>query len=291
MKSLFTCILICVAASQVAYAQIKNDLEVFDLKGKIKTLRIERTRSVVENGRVNEGARQPQEQINFDEKGFYTERAGLTNRFRRRFENQYYPDGKIKERADLTYSEREVFTYQKNRVERVTQRTDGHVLNRWIYTQDDNGNKIKEEYVLVDKDIGQRTLNPVDVTTYKYDPQKRLLETAYFKADGSPTIGLIFSTHKYVNSYDGKGRLSERLAYGLADVPVSKWVYKYNEKGYLEEIAVFGPTLVPLSKVTYSSFDEVGNWMESRSFNISASGGKAVPAPAESIYRTIIYYP
>jgi hypothetical protein len=291
MKNLYLFTLLFLIAFQAAHSQTDNDLKALDLKGKIKTVRIERAKFVNVNGQYKEDKSVPREQAIFDEKGNCTERLGLTSNSGKKFAYRYSPDGRIWERTDLNSSQTEIYTYQKNRIEKVTQLKDGHILDRWIYSLDDNGSKIKDEYILVDKTLGQRLLNPIDVITYKYDPQGHVIETAYFKADGSPTIGLLFSTHKYVNVYDNKNRVSDRSAYNLDNALVSKWTYKYNERGYLEEITQFGPTPVVLTKVTYSDFDAAGNWTKSTSFKIPAIGGRTGIAPTEAEYRTLSYYP
>jgi hypothetical protein len=290
MKKLYLFSLL-VFLAQSAFPQSGNDLEALDLKGKVKTVRLERAKFISASGQFREDKPVPREQTGFDEKGYYTEKVGLTSNSSKKFAYRYSPDGKIWERIDLNSSEREVFTYQKNRIERITQLKDGRVLDRWIYSLDDNGSKVKDEYTLVDKTLGQRLLNPIDVTTYKYDVQRRLIETAYFKADGSPTIGLIFSSHKYVNSYDDKNRVIERSAYNLDNSLISKWTYKYNEKGYLEEISQFGPSLTLLEKRIYSDFDTAGNWTKSKSFKVRAIGGRTTIEPTEAEYRTLTYYP
>jgi hypothetical protein len=242
---------------------------------------------------VNDKENKPElrEQESFDEKGFMTERAVTSRSASKKFTSKYSPDGKIWSRTDLSSSETEVFSYQKNRIEKLTQAADGHILDRWAYSFDDGGRRIKDEYTLVDKGQGQRMLNPIDLTTYKYDPQGRLNETAYFKADGSPTNGLVFSTHKYVNNYDSKDRIVEKLAYNLDNKLVSKWKYRYNERGDLEEIVQFGPDAEPLTRITYSNFDAAGNWTMSISFKLSTAGGRKTLTATESEYRTITYYP
>jgi hypothetical protein len=133
-------------------------------------------------------------------------------------------------------------------------------------------------------------LNPIDVTTYKYDPQGRLIESAYFKTDGSPTTGLVFATHKYINTYDGKDRVIEKSAFNLDNKLVSKWIYRYNERGNLEEIAQYGPDMAPLAKMTYSNFDAAGNWTVSISYKLSTAGKNRLAA-SESEHRVITYYP
>ncbi|HEX8397693.1 MAG TPA: hypothetical protein VF644_10030 [Pyrinomonadaceae bacterium] len=291
MKSSIWLCLLYLLVTQSIYAQTQNDLEVFNLKGKIKTVRIERSKFITEGNENKEGRREPQELMTFDEKGYYTERAGLTNSFTRKFAYQYYPDGKIKERTDLVYSQNEVFTYTKNLIVKTTQLKDGHILDKWIYHLDENGKKIKEEYILVDKNLGERLLSPPEIIVYKYDLQQKLIETAYFKADNSPAVGIIFSIHKYINTYADRNRISERLGYKLDNTLIVKWAYKYNQMGLLEEATRFGLNLKPLSKVTYSEFDEAGNWTKSGTFKISDKDGKTVIEPTEIEYRTITYYP
>jgi hypothetical protein len=287
MKNLYIFILLVLTASQAAFSQIENDLSSLDLKGKVKSVRIERAKFANDK----ESQRSFREQTNFDEKGFLTERVGLMRSSSKKFACKYSPDGKIWSRTDLNSGETTIYTYQKNRIEKLTQAPDGHILDRWIYTYDENGRDVKDEYVLIDKSQGQRMLNPIDMTTYKYDMQGRPIETAYFKADGSPTTGLVFATHKYVNTYDNKDRIGEKSAFNLDNKLVSKWIYRYNEKGNLEEIAQYGPDMAPLMRMTYSNFDTAGNWTTSISYKISAVSGKNNLAATESEYRTITYYP
>ncbi len=289
-NSLLLCLLFLLV-SQTIHAQIKNDLEGINLKGNVKTVRIEKAKLTIENNELKEGKREPQELTTFDTKGYYTEREGLTNSITRKFANKYYPDGRIKEKKNLDSSEIQVFNYLKNQVEKVTQLEDGHILDRWIYTFDDKGNNIKQQYILVDENLGQRLLSPPDTVVYKYDMQGKLSETAYFNANGTGATFPFFSMHRYVNVYDGKNRIKERQAYKPDGNLIFKWTYKYNEKDYLEEVTRLSQTLEILSKVTYSDFDLVGNWTKSNSFKISVVESKTIIEPTEVEYRTITYYP
>jgi hypothetical protein len=291
MKSLILLCLLSLLVSQTIHAQIKNHLEGFDLKGNVKTVRIERAKFITENKELKESQREPQELTNFDAKGYYTERVGLTNSNTRRFAYKYYPDGRIKEEKDLDSSEIQVFNYLKNQVEKVTQLEDGHILDRWIYTFDDKGNNIKQQYILVDENLGQRLLSPPDTIVYKYNAQGKLSETAYFNANGTGATFPFFPLHRFVNIYDSKNRIKERQAYKPDGNTISKWAYKYNEKDYLEEVTRLSQTLEILSKVTYSDFDLIGNWTKSNSFKVSVVEGKTIIEPTETEYRTITYYP
>lgn len=287
MKNFFLFTLVVLLASQVVFSQIENDLDGLNMKGKVKSVR-------VDHGRFSndkEGKRSLREELDFDENGNCTERVSPTRSTSKKYVYGYSPDGKIWRRTDLSSSETEIFTYQKNRIEKITRAGDGHILDRWTYTFDDNGRKTKDEYTLVDKNAGQRMLNPIDVTTYKYDTPGRLIETAYFKADGTPTTGMVFATHKYVNAYDNKDRIIEKAAYNLENRLVSKWIYRYNERGDLEEIAQYGYDMKALTRITYQNFDAAGNWTMSISYKLSAAGGKNALSATESEYRTITYYP
>jgi len=286
VKYVYIISLIILLASQAAFSQMESDLDGLNLKGKVKSVRVDRGRF----SNDKEGKRALREELDFDENGNCTERVSPTRSTSKKYIYGYSPDGKIWRRTDLGSSETEVFTYQKNRIEKITRANDGHILDRWIYTFDENGRKIKDEYTLVDKNAGQRMLNPIDVTTYKYDTPGRLIETAYFKADGTPTTGLVFATHKYVNTYDNKDRMTEKAAYNLENKLVSKWLYRYGERGNLEEIAQYGPDMAPLTRITYQNFDASGNWTMSISYKLSAAGEKNALSATESEYRTITYY-
>ena len=287
MKIFFLFTLFVLLASHAVFSQIENDLGDLNLKGKVKSVRVDRGRF----SNDKEGRRSLREELDFDENGNCTERVSPTRSTSKKYVYGYSPDGKIWRRTDLSSSETEIFTYQKNRIEKITRANDGHILDRWIYTFDDNGRKIKDEYTLVDKNAGQRMLNPIDVTTYKYDTPGRLIETAYFKADGTQTTGMVFATHKYVNTYDNKDRMTEKAAYNLENKLVSKWFYRYDDRGNLEEIAQYGPDMTPLTRITYQNFDASGNWTMSISYKLSAAGGKNALSATDSEYRTIAYYP
>lgn len=291
MKILYLLSLLFIFVSQSIYAQIENDLKVFDFKGKVKTVRTERAKFIKEKDEIKEDKREPQQLMIFDENGFYTEWSTLTNYSTRRFEYKYYPDGKIKEKKNLDSSEKEVFNYQQNQVEKVTQLENGHILDKWIYSFDDKGNKIKSEYKLIDENLGQRFLSPSDLTVYKYDIQGRLSETAYFNGNGFGATLPILSIHRYLTIYNEKNRISERQALKTDGNLIFKWIYKYNDKGYLEEITRLGTNLTTLAKVTYSDFDLMGNWKKSNSYKISVIEGKDIIEPTETEYRTITYYP
>jgi len=52
-----------------------------------------------------------------------------------------------------------------------------------VYTFDENGNKTKEEHVLVDKVLGERFLKPIDVIVSRYNSNSQLIEEEYFNHD------------------------------------------------------------------------------------------------------------
>ncbi|HTK27206.1 MAG TPA: hypothetical protein VL327_11655, partial [Pyrinomonadaceae bacterium] len=105
MKNIFLFTLLVLLASQAAFSQIENDLGDLNLKGKVKSVRVDRARF----SNDKEGKRATREELDFDENGNCTERVAPTRSSSKKFTYNYSPDGKIWRRTDLSSSETEIF--------------------------------------------------------------------------------------------------------------------------------------------------------------------------------------
>lgn len=272
-----------------ADAQIKSDRETYDLKGKVKTYRLERALST--DGK--EGQRKPWQHMVFDERGNYLEYTIYSNDYPRtyKFVSRYVTGGNILETTREGSGEKVIFVYhpKERQIEKFTQTNDGHVLDKWIYTFDETGNKTKEEHITVDKDLGQRLMKPIDVITFNYDSQGRPSEEEYFNEDGSKATNPIVPIHKKVFVYNQENRKSEIMTYKLDGSLFNKQVIKYNERGGVAEITTYSASLSPVSHETYSAYDANGNWGKKVISNISKKDGKTFE-PTQVLYQIITYY-
>lgn len=277
--------LFAVTATITVLGQLQKDLESFDLKGRVQSVRVDRSKFEIVNGKLTEGTKKPWEQTNFDEQGNYTDRIGIENGNARPFRNKYDSLGRMILRTEKPSSERTVFKYSTGKIETTTELDDGHVLDRNVYILDEFGRKISVEYFLIDENLGKRLLDPPDKTLFKYDAKGRLIETATVKRDGSPAEGWLFGVSRYANKYDEKGNLIERTAYKLDGSSFNVWTRIFDSSGRLIEV-----NSTRFGKVVYSAHDAAGNWLKSVTYKRAEKNGKSVEEPTEAAYRSIKYY-
>lgn len=270
-------------------AQTKSDREIHDLKGKVKTYRS--GTALFTDGK--EGQRKPWRQMTFDERGNYLEYTIYSNDYPStyKFTSKYSANGNILETTRVGFGEKAVFVYRPKdgQIEKITQTNDGHVLDKWIYTFDEKGNKTKEEHVTVDKNLGQRLMKPIDIITFKYDSQSRLSEEEYFNEDGSKATSPIVPIHRRAFIYNQENRKSEVTTYKLDGSLFNKQVIKYSEKGNVAEITTYNSSHSPISHETHSEYDANGNWGKKVISNVSKKDGKTFE-PVQALYQIVTYY-
>ena len=286
MKSLILPLLLFVCSAPTSVlGQLPKDLETFELKGRVQSVRIDRSKFETVSGVLIEGKRKPWSQDNFDEHGNYTDRVGLENGSTRPFRNKYDSLGRMILRTEVGSSERTVFKYSDGKVETTTELDDGHILDRNIYLLNASGRKVSAEYFLIDENLGKRLIDPPDKTLYKYDSNQRLIESTTVKRDGSPAEGPLFGVHRYVNKYNDKGLLIERSAYKVDGTVFNVWTRRFDSSDRMIE-----SNSTKFNKVIFSDFDSQGNWLKSVTYKRVEKAGKTVYEPVEADYRTIKYY-
>lgn len=278
-------VLFVYSVSTHVLGQLPKDLETFDLKGRVQSVRVDRSKFEMVNGKLTEGTYKPWEQTNFDEQGNYTDRIGLENGNTRPFRNKYDSLDRMILRTEEGSSERTLFKYSPGKIETTTELDDGHVLDRNVYVLDDSGRKVSAEYFLIDENLGKRLIDPPDKTLYKYDSKGRLIESSTVKRDGTPAEGPLFGVYRYTNKYDEKGNSVERAAYKLDGTVFNVWTRTFDSSGRLIEV-----NSTRFSKIVYSDHDAQGNWLKSVTYKRVEKDGKTVYEPLEADYRTIKYY-
>jgi hypothetical protein len=277
--ALVVSVVLCISAN----AQEVNDWASFGLKGRVKSILLERSKVVIKNGREVEDRRQPLEQTDFDQCGYYTDRIGLENGNKRQFRNKHDHQCRIVERTELGSDEIRLYRYSPGKIETSTELRGGHLLDRNIYNLDDRGRTLVAEYFLVDEKLGRRLYDPPAKILYKYGDDGNLIERSYLETDGTASSGL-FGESKYIFKYTN-GRLVEWTAYKTDGSEFGTWIRQYDSQGRIVEVSSnrFG-------KTTYSEFDAQGNWHKSTRYSRVVNNGKTTEAPIEIDYRQITYY-
>ncbi|PZR73303.1 MAG: hypothetical protein DLM73_11085 [Chthoniobacterales bacterium] len=120
--------------------------------------------------------------------------------------------------------------------------TDGN--HGWESQYDERGNEISTTFFGLDN-------KPVllsegyAVIKRKYDSDGNELEMAYFDAASKPTSGSESGVHKFVNSYDGRGKVVRKKYYDVEDKPALHkdgthgWEAQYDDRGYQISITYF----------------------------------------------------
>ncbi len=280
-----TLVLFVSIGSAGAFGQLPKDLESFNLKGRVQSVRVDRSKFEIVNGVLTEGKKTPWTQDNFDDHGNYTDRIGLENGNIRPWRNKYDSLGRMILRTEEGSSERTVFKHSDGKIVTTTELSDGHVLDRTVHLFDSMGRRVSSEYFLVDENLGKRLIDPPDKTLYKYDSIGRIIETTTVRRDGSSAEGPIFGVHRYVNKYDEKKRLMERTAYEVDGTIFNVWTQTFDPSERLIEI-----NSTRFNKILYSDFDKHENWLKSVTYKRALKNGKTIYEPVEAEYRTIKYY-
>jgi hypothetical protein len=286
MKILLLLLLFLVPATS---PRVKSDREINQLQGTVRTFKT--ARAVFVDGK--EGQRKPWQEMTFDSNGNYIEYTIYSNDnpSTYNYTNKYNSDGTASETVRSGSGEKTVFIYapDSRRIEKLTQTNDGHALDKWVYTFDERGNKIKEEHILIDKTLGARLIKPIDVIVSRYDSQSRLTEEEYFDQDGSKATNPIVPIHRRTYVYNSRGRPTEIINYKIDGTIFTRTGFQYDERGNLTENTIYNGADVVTAKNTYSDYDAHGNWGHEIISTVSQTGAKTL-APSQSVYQTFTYY-
>ena len=264
-----------------AFAQA-NGWEEDGLRGKVRSLTVERSELLQKAGGTVEDQRRPVENVSYAFEGEKIEETHYSSSgaLLWTFLYQYSADGKRTSMqcrlANGSISEKLVFVYDSDRrIESDTLAPDGTLREKSSYVYDESGNTTEIDEVGADG-------SSVGRWTYHYDDKGRVREWTAFSADGT-----IFEESSY--THDSEGRLKVAAQY-RADNTLERKV-TYDSKGNEIEAEKDAADGTLLWKRTYEyNFDSAGNWVKKTTKELSGSSNKSDFAMVEIEYRTIQYY-
>jgi hypothetical protein len=218
----------------------KNDLEVDNLHGKVKSIRLysynvydERQLSI-----DNKNDKYFKLYVSYNKDGFTTT---------------------IAESINITSGKRKEYKYDSNgcKIEMIIYRADSVIDYRDIYKYNKDGNLIESDYYSADDTIPSKTI-------YKYD-KGNLIEVDDLDPDGTLFGKTIYNPpfDKKTFKYDNKNILIEVCDYDLEGSLSGKFIYKYDAKGNKIEDSWVDHKDIVKDVYTYNyEFDKNDNWIK-----------------------------
>jgi hypothetical protein len=232
--------------------QHKSDREDAGLKGKVKSIVVEREDLPNSSNHQYGGRRQSSYTEQYDEQGTLTERLAYDYRGNLRDKIVYmFVDG---ERASKTESIQQSYDPPPPMLPPSpgTPKTrDPRYGTKYKDTYDERGNRIERQLIYNDGSKGTRLV-------YTFDKKGNKTKMEFYPSDGK----LEFSV---THTYDSKGVETEETAYQADGSLRYKFTYEYLE------------------------FDSKGNWIKRKSSKPNKAG-QAQYEPDSITYRTITYY-
>lgn len=275
---IFTTILFVQCANQ----QQKNDLQKYNLNGKVKSCTQWRYKAVEKNGKIEKGDKIYAKRVNyqtlFNERGNELERVIYLSDKKEYKYIMKYDESECLIEIDVYSSEKLVgkviFEYDenKNNIEMKEYNANGKLQSKYTFEYSPNGNKIKENGYGVDGSyIGHKK-------KFKYNNEKLIEESTYYKGDlVQKTVYEYKKGYKLGNTkkYEKDGSFMPTLAESV--------VAKYDKNDNVTEKRIYYSENVLAYLVIYKyEYDKQKNWIKSTKYidNI----------PYEIIERNIEYY-
>lgn len=237
-------------------AQIRTDKETDGLKGRVKSVSLERATISRRDGQSAETTRILLSVTTYDEKGNRVE------------EVRYNSNGSLAEKT--------TFARDENGNQTTTRyKADGTMSAKWVSTFDASGKMTSGAQYAPDGSLRLKMVR-------KFDANGKLIEGAMYNADGSLMNKTLFK-------YDAEGQQAEDTVYDASGVLMQKYIRSntgdtvtlYDKNGAISYKSV--------SQSSSLEFDSHENWIK-RTTPRTITQGEKVEEEIEVAYRAIIYY-
>lgn len=249
-------LLLSLTLASFVNAQTLLDREMDGLKGKVKSVRVERASVLKRAGQLVEGARVLQSETTYDEKG---------NRLE---EVRYSRNGAVEERVVSGRDENGNQT-------KTNYKPDGTIVSKWVYTYDAKGKMMGGAQYAADGTLQMKMVR-------EYGADGKAISGAMYDANGALMNKTLFS-------YDEKGKQKKDVLYNAAGALMQEYarsaegdtVVLYDNNGTIR--------LKSVSQAPAFEYDASGNWIKESISRTDTHGDKTAET-IEVAYRTITYY-
>jgi hypothetical protein len=256
MRNLLGMLLFSLSLACTASAQARVDRETDGLKGRVKSVRVERSKVRKRDGRTFEESKRLQSVATYDEKGNKLEEVG------------YNSDGAVTWKRVFARDDK------GNRTE-TTYKADGTIDAKWVTTYDASGKMTGSAQYAADGSLRHKSVR-------EFDANGKLITGAIYDANGSLMNKTFFS-------YDAKGPQARDALYNADGTLVQELVR--TDTGYTVVLYDSDGSVryKSFDQLPSSELDSNGNWIKQTTLRTILQGGK--PEETEEVtYRTIIYY-
>jgi hypothetical protein len=298
IRSIFVSGVLLIVVS-AAYAQTtKSDREAARLIGAVKSVRSVSTDyagdKIVGDGFMQRGG----DYVFYDQSGRETDRKPVSDfgepmgSMPRKYDlsGQMIESSWIDPKGSLL--RKDVFEYVDGRVAtHLSYDHSGKLIEKTSKTYGANGLLEYETYF--------DPITPVAKTIYKYDSSQRLIEVAFFLANGAKAVapvGPCLGAHRVVNEYDQNGRIAEETFLETDGSKKKTYRWSYDGKGNFATYEIESNSSTARFVYRYE-FDSIGNWTKQITTGTSLQKGLTVFGKPDTPYvrstvtkREITYY-
>lgn len=290
--------LLSLLVSPAASAQQKKDTEEGELVGPVRVVLEYEAELSRAGGRLVESERRLGSAETYDVSGRRLTYTAYTDGGAILYGDAYVRDAQgrlIEERTEhspyVYLPDRKTYLYDArgHLVEEVGYDEKGNVLGRYVYKNDEAGNRLECLSVPAGRNLVYRGHKRV----YTYDGEGRVITSAGFKPSGQTFVpddsGLGY--HKEIYLYDSAGRRSVTTQFRQDGSLFRVSVSEYDARGNEVAAATYNAdgSLREKSRYEYE-FDARGNWVRQITSEWVTEGGKSFFTPTEVSYRTIKYF-
>jgi hypothetical protein len=240
-----------------ASAQVKTDWDQDELKGKVKSITVERVTFSEKFGKWEESDRTMESVKSYDEKGTS-------------IDIQNYADGVPTLKI----------TFKHDDSGRISggdlSDAGGNFAGKQLYSFDGRGNLVEDASYSGDGSLDQKLI-------FTFDNAHNPISVVVYSSDGQ-----VMETVKYL--YDKTHGITETDEYDANAALSGKSIQKHDAKG-LETTETYYAADGSIAWIKTYKYDIAGNWAKSTITNRVTKFGKTYDEPSSAEYRTIEYYP
>lgn len=244
------------AAFYSADASTENDLKEMNLKGNVKSVRQTTYKAVKIGDNVEKGGRKLERKSDLDffilfnangnksEQYLFKADSSLDRKLIYQYDDKGSTTQEDRYDADGTLTHKTAFSYTYDSKGKVTERIRTADGRSYTYTSkyDDKGNIIEWD------------ADGKPESAYKYDGNGKVIEVAYYKADGG-------ADWRYTYTYDSNGNKYEETWYQSGTKFVMKYLWKYDDKGNVVGCVWVDSKNKSRKQFQWSyEYDKHGNW-------------------------------
>ena len=283
MKTLPSVLLLLIATSLLP-AQSRSVREEGQLRGSVRTIRVEAVRTDTHGVA---GPRVPVQILVFDENSNVTHqemyKADGSLKWKLGWGHVYDDQGRetktyfYNAEGTLTNTGVSVYDNKGRRTETTQINPNGSINHIQAFFYDENGNNVREAH-------RNENGSPRNAITRRYDANGRVTEEIFIDSNGA-------LHHRNVLTYDARGNQTNWTLFKSDGTVVQmRRSLSYDNQGNVKEVIIYGPDDSVISKESFTfAFDQRGNWIKRTTSRELFKEGLS-RTESEVTYRTITYF-